>query len=337
VSAGLTRLTTLTRLKRCGAPATPRAVLTLLILAIAASVSPTTLRAGGLDLPPAAEQGLQVLYSGHPEQAIPEFRRMQTDAPDDPLGYILEADAVWWQIYCEACQIKWNIMDAWPQQRGNLPIDDSYLLLTEKAASLAEAQIARTDSAKMRLYAGMGWMLKARLLALRNERRATARAGVNARTHLLRCLELDPEMSDAYTGLGLYNYYVDTLSAMAKALRFLMGIPGGDKADGIRQLRIAIQHGSLTRVEAQFYLAKNLRIYEHDKAGSVELFKSLVNEFPANPIFQLVLGDTLIDMGRKEEAAETLRAAEEIPVASVGCAAHVRELVRQSTAKLQAD
>jgi len=34
-------------------------------------------------------------------------------------------------------------------------------------------------------------------------------------------------MADANLGLGLYNYYVDTLSAMAKVLRFFMASPAG--------------------------------------------------------------------------------------------------------------
>jgi len=45
-------------------------------------------------------------------------------------------------------------------------------------------------------------------------------------------------------GLGLYNYYVDTLSTIAQSVRFFMGIPGGSKDDGIRQLQLAIDHGN---------------------------------------------------------------------------------------------
>ena len=122
----------------------------------------------------------------------------------------------------------------------------------------------------MRFYAGMAYALRARLTGLRGERRATAKAGVRAREHFLRALELDPGMTDAYTGIGLYNYYVDTLSAMAKVLRFFMGIPGGDKNEGIRQLQLAAQSGTVTRAGARFYLAKNLRTYDLDYARSVE-------------------------------------------------------------------
>ena len=194
------------------------------------------------------------------------------------------------------------------------PADDSYLVLSDKVTHLAEARIAKGDSAEMELYAGLGWMLRARLLALRNERRATAHAGVMGRERFLRCLELDPQMADADTGLGIYNYYVDTLSAIAKVLRIFMGIPGGNKQDGIRQLETAMQQGVLTRVTARFYLAKNLRTFELDYVGSIAVMTPLVTEFPQNPMFQLILGDTEAKLNHKELAAASFRAAERSPV-----------------------
>ena len=173
--------------------------------------------------------------------------------------------------------------------RASPPMKD-YLDLADRTIAIAESRIAQADSAEMQLYAEMGWMLRARFLGLRGDHLGTARAGVNARAHALRCLQLDPQMADAYTGLGLYNYYADTLSPMARLLRFLMRIPGGSKQEGIRQLQIAIDKGDVLRVEARFYLAKNLRTFDLDYARSLEVFSPLTDEFPRNPIFQLHLG-----------------------------------------------
>jgi hypothetical protein len=294
---------------------------------------PAQAQAGGLDLPAAATQGLDLLYDGQTEKALAEFRAIESEHPDDPLGYILEANARWWQIYCQACGIKWNMLDAWPQP-PRIPADQAYFAVTDKIVTLAQAQIAKNDSAAMELYAGMGYLLRARLLALRDERLATARAGVRARTHLLRCLKLDPQMADANLGLGIYNYYADTLSGMAKALRFLMGIPGGDKHEGIRQLHIAIEQGALTRVEASFYLAKNLRIYEHDFTGAVEVMEPLKSKYPQNPVFHLLLGDFQRELHQTELARTSFRAAEQLPVSDAACAKRVHEVAEQAVAAL---
>ena len=86
--------------------------------------------------------------------------------------------------------------------------------------------------------------------------------GVRAREHLLKALQLDPSLADAYTGVGLYNYYVDTLSALAKMLRFFMGIPGGSKRDGVRQLEKAMTEGEITS-GCNFH-GNNILIGAHD-------------------------------------------------------------------------
>src|SRR5205823_4416019 len=138
-----------------------------------------------------------------------------------------------------------------PQASG----DQYYLELVTTASSLASAQLKQRESAEMQLYAGMADAAAARLYSLRGENRNTARFGVRARDHFLRAKALDPGLADADFGLGLYNYYVDTLSAMAKIMRFFMGIPGGSKQEGIRLLEHAIADGILTPNPARFSLA----------------------------------------------------------------------------------
>ncbi len=301
----------------------------ILFLAAAAGVllRPAPAAAGGLSLPEGAERGLNLLYSGKSEEALKEFRRIQAAQPNHPLGYLLEAEAEWWRIYCESCEIKWNMIDAWSRPR--LPSDDSYFALLDKATALSDAAIEQADSAEMRFYDGMAWAMRARLTGLRGQRTATARAGVRAREHFLRCLKLDPDLTDAYTGLGLYNYYADTLSAMARVLRFFMGIPGGDKNEGIRQLEMAAEHGTVTRIGARFYLAKNLRVYDQNYKKAIELLTPLVAQFPQNPVFQMALADTHAKLNHKAEAAAGFRAAAAAPVADSGCAARVKQIAAQ--------
>ncbi|MBI3670505.1 MAG: hypothetical protein HY237_12075 [Acidobacteria bacterium] len=289
-------------------------------------------RASKLHLPPEATEGLRLLYSGDPDAANERFRKLQQEQPEHPLGYLLEVNARWWRLYCAALEIKWNLIDAW--RRPRLREDDAYLALADKAVALAEAQLKQRESAEMHLYAGMGLLLKARLLGLRDERKATARTGVRGREHLLRALHLDPDLADAYTGLGLYNYYVDTLSAMAKLLRFFMGIPGGDKHEGVRQLQRAMTQGELTAVEARFYLAKNLRNYDQQYERAAGVLEPLVAEFPQNPLFHLLLADMNAKLNRKEKAAASFHAAEALTVRDATCPARLQQVLRAALAAL---
>jgi tetratricopeptide (TPR) repeat protein len=295
---------------------------------LAALLSPQLAHASSLNLPEAARHGLDLLYAGRSEEAMALFHQVRSADPDGPLGYILEAEARWWQIYCEACEVKWNTIDAW--ERPRIAADQDYLGLADRTITIAESRIAQADSAEMELYAAMGWMLRARFLALRNDRMGTARAGVNARAHALRCLQLDPQMADAYTGLGLYNYFADALSPIARLLRFLMRIPGGSKKEGVRQLQIAMDKGDVLRVEARFYLAKNLRTYDQNYARSLEVLGPLIDEFPRNAIFQVIRGDILAKLGRGQQAAASFHEAEQLSSGETLCDRHMRALAGQS-------
>src|SRR5260370_33093809 len=92
----------------------------------------------------------------------------------------------------------------------------------------------------MQFYAGMADATTARLYGLRAENRNAVRAGVRAREHLLRAKALDADLADADLGLGLYNYYVDTLSAIAKILRFSRATPGGPNQVAVLLFRTPI-------------------------------------------------------------------------------------------------
>jgi hypothetical protein len=236
-------------------------------------------------------------------------------------------------MYCASLELKWGLVDA--GKRGKLPGDDEYLALAEKTLRLAAAQSAVKDSAEMHLYAGIALALEARLYGLRSENRATARAGVHAREEFLRAKELDPQMTDADTGLGLYNYYIDTLSGLVKVLRFFMGIPGGSKEEGIRQLESAMNGGGLTAVEARFYLAKNLCKYDLQYERAATILEPLTRQYPRNAIFDLFLANFNMKLNRNDTATPRLHAAIDQSCCEITCANHVRAVASSMLATMR--
>jgi len=284
--------------------------------------------AAKLTLPSETPAILEKIYSFDLDGAVEAAKRMQAERPEHPLGYLLEAEALWWKIWCASAEFKYGMSDA--RHRAKLEADQRYFQLAAKASSLAEAQIKRHETAEMQFYAGMADAAVARLYGLRWENRNTARSGVRGREHLLRAKALDPSLADAEMGLGLYNYYVDTLSAMARVLRFLMGIPGGSKQEGVRLLEQAIAEGALTSELARFYLAMNLHRYDEQYEKALGVIGPLTEKYPANPIFQLARGDLYAKLGRKENAFLCYRAAAALKIQDAECQAHVRELARVS-------
>ena len=220
-------------------------------LVLAMLIGAVPLGAGNLSLPPTTGAILDHIYSGKRELALSEIHQLEEKYPTHPLPYLLEAETEWWKIWCASAEYKYGMTMA--RHRDKVAADQHYLELARKAYKLAQASIQEKDSGEMELYAGMADALEARLYGLRFDTRATARSGVRARAHFMNALAKDPSLADAYTGLGLYNYYVDTLSTIARVIRFSMGVPGGKKEEGIRQLNRAIREGQLTPAVARFY------------------------------------------------------------------------------------
>jgi hypothetical protein len=281
-------------------------------------------RAENLPLPPEARQALDKIYNGDPDAAIPIARTIQQEQPGHPLGYLLEGEALWWKRYCAAYELKYNIADSW--KRSKEPGDEAYLALADKVIQAAQALNDKSETAEMHVYAGIGWGLKARLYALRNEYRNVARAGTNARTEMLRALQLDPQMADATAGLGLYNYYVETLSPIVRVLRFFMGIPGGDKQAGVKQMETGMNEGVLLATDIRFVLARSLRQYDEKYERAIVVAEPLAARYPQNPLFQMLLGNINMQLGRKAAARPYFQAVLDAQLPDPACAARLREI-----------
>jgi Flp pilus assembly protein TadD len=161
---------------------------------------------------------------------------------------------------------------------------------------------------------------------LRGESRKAAHASVAGRAEFLHALQLDPDEPDATAGLGIYNYFVDSLSGAVKILRFFMGIPGGSKEEGLRQMKIGIERGALMKVDTQFYLARNLRTFDHKYEAAASFAEPLAARYPRNPVFLLLAGNVNAELGRREKAGAYFRSALDVAISDPDCAARVRQV-----------
>ena len=311
-------------------PASPVLVMVFVVGSMGAASIARVPAGSVLELPSATPAILDNIYSGRTDIATTQAKQLQGQYPENPLGYLLEAEALWWKIWCASAEFKYGMTMA--RHRDKLEADQPYLDLTAKAYKLAEESIRKHDSGEMRLYAGMADGLAARLYGLRGEARASARAGVRARENFLKALALDPTLVDAYMGLGLYNYYVDTLSGLARVLRFFMGIPGGSKQEGIRQLQRAISGGQLSPALARFYLALDLHNYDQKFEEALEVIGPLVEKYPENPAFQLMQGDLYAKLQREAQAEACYQAAAAAAarLRDVDCRKKIGALVNES-------
>jgi len=255
-----------------------------------------------------AARGLTLMMQGDLDGAVKVFQQIEQKDPDSPVGFLLEADATWWEIYyVSANLIDPDVFDV--SRTEATPYDAHFLDLDNVAIRKAEARIHRQqDLARSYLYEGYAYALRARLEGLHDRDMATARAGKKMRSLLLRALALDPNLTDAYLGVGIYNYFVDTLPGIVKFLSVFIMLPGGSRAEGLRQLQLCAQKGELGRPEAKFYLGKDYsRASERQFEKSLRLFTELQQEFPRNPLWPMLIGSLNYRLGRPQNGDEIYR------------------------------
>lgn len=298
----------------CFAPNHAMCIRSLLILLVCSFGGAAIVRAAArpqtseADQIKVAQRGLDLLMNGDPDAALGVFQQIEKSDPDSALGYLMEADALWWKIYFTTGNlIDPDVFEVGPNSTS--PYDTRFNQLVDTAIAKARAnRKANRDVARSYLYEGMAYGLRGRLAAMRDSNMAAARAAKQMRSLLLTALQRDKNLRDAYAGLGLYDYFVDTLPTIVKLLRWIIGLPGGSRERGLQEIEYAAKYGELTRGEALYYLAKDYsRSSENQFAKSLELFKELRSQYPRNGLWTLMVGSLKIRTGHAEEGEALYR------------------------------
>jgi len=290
-----------------------RTVVLLMALMVSAS-RPSPLSASAPDDPADAEdrqiarRGVDLMMDGDLDGAHEVFHQIQIRDPHSPVGYLLEAETLWWRIYYSTA----NLLDPDVFDVASLnvtPQDSHFNDLLGVAIERSEAGMrAHDDPARSLLYEGMAYALRARLEGLRGKDLPTCRAGKKMRALLMRSIAMDPTLADAYLGLGVYNYLMGTLPFADKILQLVVALPAGNRESGLEQLRRAAKEGELMGGEAKFFLAKDLsRASENAPAKSLALFEELSRAYPNNPLWPLVTASVKLRMGSKSDSEALYR------------------------------
>jgi tetratricopeptide (TPR) repeat protein len=200
-------------------------------------------------------------------------RRLSATCPPAPAEacQAVRAVAMWWRI----------VLD--PNSRA---FDARFERAAAAAISAADAWTAREPRrAEAWFYLAGSYAPRAQWRVLRGERLAAAREGKRIKDALERALTLDPSLEDAHFGIGLYRYYADVAPAAVKLIRWLLLLPGGDRAQGLRDMLQARDRGELLKGEADFQLHWLYVWYEGKPDRTLDLLRGLDARFPSNPVF----------------------------------------------------
>lgn len=217
------------------------------------------------------------ILQAHFEKAEAQFRETCPPAPATAckaLGVV----STWWQILLDPTS---RLLDSTFEER------------TSEAITASEAWTrSEPRRAEAWFYLAGAYAPLVQWRVLRGQRLAAARGGKKIKDALERTLELDPELNDAYFGIGLYHYYADVAPMTAKVLRWLLLLPGGDRLQGLREMLRARERGELLTGEADYQLQQVYLWYEQKPLEALALLERLDRRYPTNPLFLQRIAET---------------------------------------------
>jgi hypothetical protein len=155
------------------------------------------------------------------------------------------------------------------------------------AATAAEALMEKSPAeAHYYLGASLGFLARANV-AQKNFFRALPQ-GASSIKHLKKALALDPSLSDAKLGMGMFHYFAARMPAGAKPFAYMIIGEGADRKLGLSELWSVAESTGSARMEARSVLAVILsKDDEADWAGAEKLLAELSGRYPHNPIYRL--------------------------------------------------
>ena len=171
-----------------------------------------------------SKKGIDAIYSVDIEEARKNFELALNKYPDHPFPHFGIA------------MVKWATLE-YLEDESNPALGKEYGDLTDEAIDTGQAWIKKhPGDANAYLCLGGMYGLRARLAVLQHHWIKAYFDGKKAISNTRRALKIDPELYDAYLGLGMYEYYSGTLPGVIKILaKFLLS---GDAQKGIEMLTV---------------------------------------------------------------------------------------------------
>ena len=216
------------------------------------------------------------VLDARPDQIEASYREACGPAPPEACK-LLRALATWWTIV---------------QDFHDKSLDPRFLQEADDAIGAAQAWTSREPArAEAWFYLGASYGVRLQWRGMRGERLSAARDGKRIKDALERALALEPGLDDAYFGIGLYHYYADVTPAILKFLRFLMLLPGGNRAQGLAEMLKARDKGEVLQGEADYQLQQVYLWYENRPDRALALLEGLHTRYPHNPMFLQLIAE----------------------------------------------
>ena len=241
----------------------------------------------------AVEKGLDALYHNDYEGADKLFQEKMQAAPDNPVYSLGYATSLWWRVENEFAQ-------------PGSPLAKRFEDAVDEAIDDAKKMQKGDRKAEAYLYLGAAQGLKGRREASQHHWLSAYFAGRHSYKNERKALELDPQLYDAYLGVGAFDYYTATLGKLVRALAFTSG---GDKAKGLAELRLAADRGEFSRTAAKLLMVGIDWTFEKDPKAAWATLEELSGSYKDSP---LIDGMRLIGLYHLRDAGALKKEAQAV-------------------------
>ena len=253
-------------------------------------------------------EGNDALYNMDYQTARDRYQRMTKVAPEHPAGYVYLANNLWLETLNQSRRLTsstYTTGSFYSQDKDEDKVDpkrdQEFNALIKQAMAATRARLLKNKDDAEALY------YEASALGLRagygtTVKRSFARAIGDANDSVQiqkKVIKVDPNYTDSYLSIGLYEYVIDSLPFSWRFLARLAGLKGSKKK-GIEHLEMVTQKGKYAADDARVVL---IGIYskERQPERALELISQLTTKYPRNYLFGIERAAMLYNMGRADE------------------------------------
>jgi tetratricopeptide (TPR) repeat protein len=235
--------------------------------------------------------GVNYLFNMDMEKAETVFRQGIKDNPQDPLAYYYLA-----QMYL------WNFFGTSSIKEYNKFIQYSDIVI-EKASELNKVK-GKEEYASLIL--GCTYTQRSVAYSKTEHYLDMITASQKSRSYLNDVLDMNKYNYDVYLGFGLFKF---ALTQVPPSLKWALNAVGyeGDLKQSIHEVRLSATKGVLTKVESNYYLAQLLCDQQLDYDAAINVYESLLKNYPGNFLFSYSYAIALMKDRRPEKAVPVLQ------------------------------
>lgn len=190
--------------------------------------------------------------------------------PDHPAPYFFMTMLRWYQFTYDSLENK------------NPVLEKALEYEAERAIQTAKKYVKKNKATGF-LYWGGALGSKGWYRVMRGQWVRAYFDGKKGYSLMRKVIEIDPQLYDAYLGIGMYEYYAATLGPALRALASFS--IRGDKESALRSLQVAQNMSRYVRLEAAYFLWSGA-MDEGRLADAKKIAEVLTQSYPESPLFR---------------------------------------------------